>query len=260
MPVYIYESGGLIVEEVTANPSEVLDGYTYNDSDGVIQTGIMNSNGAATCTLAVGDSYTNVAGYYSSISITGPTLSGTATADQVLANATFYSSTGTKVTGTMTNRGAVTSTINIGGSYSGAAGYYTSISVSGPTLSGNADVSQVLSGSTFYSSTGTKKTGTMPNRGALNVILYNMYGNKEYNNTNAGYYSSIKVTASYTVEGASLAIDNTFINTTITAAGSYGISYSMGTTTSVKIFASGGYIWITRNAGSDGTAYITKIW
>lgn len=102
-----------------------------------------------------------------------PELTGNATEGQVLSGQTFYSTDPeNKLTGTMTNRGAVSGSVAAGGTYTIPAGYHNgSGKVTGghDTLSGNATVGNVLSGSTFYSNSATtKQTGTMTNRGAWN--------------------------------------------------------------------------------------------
>ena len=271
------KGGGTTLEEVNATEKEVLSGYTYNDSEGEVQTGTMPNNGAINETINVDGKFEGNAGYYSSIKITGPTLTGNAEVSNVLANKTFYSNSGTIQTGTMANRGIVNETIGIDESYSGLEGYYSSINITGPSLTGNATVDNVLSGQTFYSNSGEIQTGTMVNRGALTYTINNMVESNypfhvedytdwsdynKYTTSNAGYYSSITINCDWIVYTKTQPITGNFSNTNVTVTGYYGVSTDLNpNSNSFKVFECGGYIWITRNRGTDnGTARIVKIW
>lgn len=103
-----------------------------------------------------------------------PDLSGiTAAAEDILAGKKSVDATGAEITGTMTNRGAWTSTKTSNGSVTIPEGYHNGsgkvfVNVSSTTTiptDGDAATSDVLTGKTFYSG-GSKKTGTMTNRGA----------------------------------------------------------------------------------------------
>lgn len=253
-------SQGMYLEEITATNDQVLSGVTYNDSDGELQTGTMKNNGAYTQAVQVDGNYSSQGGYYSSINITGPTLSGNASTANVLNGKTFYSNSGTKQTGSMNNHGAVTANVSVGGTYTSSAGYYSSITINGPTLSGNATTAQVLSGSTFYSNSGTKRTGTMVNRGALSATFNNYNTTYQYKNTNAGYYTSIAVNATWAVQAKTLTINQSYVNSGYTATGYWGASVTSPTSNSFKIFTSGGYLWLTINVGAtSGTATVVKV-
>ena len=96
-----------------------------------------------------------------------PTLSGNATVNQVLKDATFYNTDpNTKLTGTIETftPSEVTSngTLQTSGKYVNAD---IVVKVPSPTLNGDAEASNVLAGKTFYSNSTTKKTGTMYNVG-----------------------------------------------------------------------------------------------
>lgn len=259
MNAIVINPAGADIESITATKERVLSDYTYNDSEGEVQTGTMPNNGAYSGTVSVNSSMKLGLGYYSSISISGPTLDGDAIASNVLSGKTFYSNSGTKKTGTMTNHGSVNTSVSVGGSYTGSAGYYSSIDISGPTLSGDAVAANVLSGKTFYSNSGTKRTGTMVDRGALTATLNNMTSTT-YKNTSSGYYSSITVNTVWQVYSTSIEINGYYNNSHMTATGYWGVSTTFNTDASIKVFSSGGYIWMTRNAGSgSATAYVVKI-
>ena len=92
---------------------------------------------------------------------------GTATANQILNGYTATTNSGL-ITGTMTDRGAISSTLNCGGSYTIPAGYHngsgkiTANSLASQTSS-TATVDNILSGKTAYVN-GNKLTGNMTNR------------------------------------------------------------------------------------------------
>lgn len=96
---------------------------------------------------------------------------GTASVGDVLAGKTFSNDDDTGIAGTMPNRGAKTFTPT-DATQTGDAGYYSGITVNPrPVLSGDVAESGVLTGKTFYNSNYTKRTGTMPNRGAVSQSL-----------------------------------------------------------------------------------------
>ncbi len=90
---------------------------------------------------------------------------GTAVASDVLSGKTFSNSSNVNIAGTMENRGAVSQSLNAGGSYTIPAGYHngsgkvTANSLSSQT-SGNAGAGQMLSGYTAWVN-GSKVTGSM---------------------------------------------------------------------------------------------------
>lgn len=161
-------SGGYYGSITVSAPSLVGDAIAENVLEGKIfmnaagaQTGTMTNHGDVSGSVSVQGTYTLGSGYYDSITVSGPTLSGNATAANVLSGKTFYSNSWQQHTGTMANKGSVSQSIGVGGSYSGDEGYYSKITITGPTLSGNASVGDVKSGKTFYSNSGTKQTGTL---------------------------------------------------------------------------------------------------
>lgn len=100
--------------------------------------------------------------------------SGNAAAAQVLNGYTFSNAQGAG-TGTMPNRGAVTSALNAGGSYTIPAGYHngagkvTANSLASQTA-GTAAAAHILAGMIAWVG-GVKVTGSMVNRGAVTAAL-----------------------------------------------------------------------------------------
>ena len=104
-----------------------------------------------------------------------------------MSTSSTWSDVVTKIKG-VSNQGAKTSNLNCGGSYTIPAGYHngsgkiTANSLSSQT-SGTASASDILSGKTAWVS-GSKRTGTMTNRGNLNWS-----GSNTTYSVPAGYYS-----------------------------------------------------------------------
>ena len=162
---------------------------------------------------------------------------GDATASQILTGKTAWVK-GQKVTGTMPNRGAVTQTLNAGGSYTIPAGYHngsgkvTAASLASQTP-GTATASQILAGQTAWVN-GQKITGTMVNRGELVWDDVNANGGQ----VPAGYYSGgdlsqIEQTVYKSLYGAQskrytfAGFSNDYLSTTSTATGSSSVSYTV---------------------------------
>lgn len=258
------KGGGTTLETINATKKEVLSGYTYNDSEGEVQTGTMPNNGAINKTINVGEMFNSGEGYYSSINITGPTLTGNAEMSNVLADKTFYSNSGTIQTGTMANRGIVNETIGIDESYSGLEGYYSSINITGPTLTGTATPEVVRVGYTFYSNNGNQQTGVMetkipcsaqnPNNGNVTILP-----NREYVIGEAGYYEAFTIKPDHGLTLTTVTTTGGWANSGIKAGILWGASAS-DPATSFKIVASNNYIWYTRNKGNDCSLYITNVY
>lgn len=257
------KGGGTTLEEVSATTKEVLYGYTYNDSEGEVQTGTMPNKGTINANVNVNEEYSNTGGYYSSIKITGPTLTGNAEVSNVLADKTFYSNSGTIQTGTMANRGIVNETIGIDESYSGLEGYYSSINITGPSLTGNATPEVVREGYTFYSNNGNKQTGVMgtkipcsaknPNNGNVTILP-----NLECVTGEAGYYEAFTIKSDHDLTLTTVYATESWANSGIKAGSLWGASAS-DSATSFKLVSSGGYIWYTRNKGLDCDLYIINV-
>ena len=186
--------GGVSSDDVTASKAEVLSGYTAltKDSDDEPVSGTMANHGAVSQTLNCGGSYTIPAGYHNgSGKVTANSLASqtdaTAAAAQILSGYTAWVK-GSKITGTMANKGAVSQALNCGGSYTIPAGYHNgSGKVTANSLASQTDATaaaaQILSGYTAWVK-GSKITGTMANKGALNWS-----GSNTTYSVPAGHYS-----------------------------------------------------------------------
>ena len=103
------------------------------------------------------------------------TADANATASNILVDKTAYVN-GAKITGTMPNKGAVTSNLNCGGSYTIPAGYHngsgkvTANSLASQT-SANATAGDILKNKTAWVN-GSKITGAMPNLSADTPIQH----------------------------------------------------------------------------------------
>lgn len=172
-----YSAGASAARVGNASAAQVLTGRTFTSAGGSGQTGTMANRGAVSQALNCGGSYTIPAGYHSgSGKVTANTLasqtSATAAAAHILKDKTAYVN-GTKITGTMINRGAVSQALNCGGSYTIPAGYHSgSGKVTASTLasqtSATAAAGNITKGKTAYVN-GVKVTGT----GADNTSNYN---------------------------------------------------------------------------------------
>ena len=116
-----------------------------------------------------------------------------ATSAQILSGYTAYSG-GQLITGTMVNRGAASSTLNCGASYTIPAGYHNGSGVVkanslASQTSATATAADILSGKTAYVN-GKKLTGTATS-GTLVLATTSTYkGSKYENKSNAGYIQS----------------------------------------------------------------------
>lgn len=231
-----YYSSISVTTTGTATNAHVLSGKTFMNVNGE-QNGTMANKGAATINV----NEEGGAGYYSSVSINKSSL-GNATAAQVLSNATFTNNAGTTQNGTIIDRGAFTKTVGVGTTESGSAGYYSNITVTGPTFSASTGTNaQILSGIKFYSNKGTLMNGTMINRGSVTCTSLAAGSTCA---PGAGYYSciSIKAAAAPTLDGtatnATVLSGYTFYNTSTSSKmkGTYvpAASYLCVTTKSIN--------------------------
>lgn len=122
--------GGVDTSIVTASANDILTGKIIVDKEGNQLVGIMPNNGAVSQSLNAGGSYTIPKGYHNGSgkvtvqSLATITSAGTVTSNsQILSGYKAYSD-GTLYTGSMTNQGAKTASLNCGDSYTIPAGYH----------------------------------------------------------------------------------------------------------------------------------------
>lgn len=160
-----------------AGAAQVLSPYTFSNATGVGIAGAMPNKGAVTAALNAGGTYTIPAGYHNGAGkVTANSLSsqtdGTATAAHILAGMIVWVK-GVKITGTMVNRGAVTASLNAGGTYTIPAGYHNGAGkVTGNSLAsqtaGTATATDITNGKTAWVG-GKKITGTSNKQSSITL-------------------------------------------------------------------------------------------
>ena len=137
----------------TATENDVLSTVTFTNNSKVTKQGKIAVKGEATINVdEIGS-----AGYYSSIAINKSSL-GNAKEEDVLSTATFTNNSGITKNGTMINHGSFSCALEYGGNTTASGpGYYSSISVSAPALTGNATNAYVYKDKTFMNESGEQR-------------------------------------------------------------------------------------------------------
>ena len=142
----------------------------YNSNSGYITSNTLIAVPQATMVSAIGLTAAKLAKGQTVLGVSGSyTSDGTALASHILSGYIAYSN-GSKITGTMTNRGAVTSTLNCGGSYTIPAGWHNgsgkvTVNTLASQTSADATAARILSGKTAWVN-GSKITGSIGSKAA----------------------------------------------------------------------------------------------
>ena len=170
--------GQIILGSGNATAADVLASKTFTNSTGVEQTGTMVNRGAVSQALNAGGSYTVPSGYHNgSGTVAANSLasqtSATAIASQILAGITAWVN-GIKITGSMSNQGAVSQSLTINGTYTVPAGYHNgsgkvtqSITTKGAATYTPGTAAQVIAGGQYLSDAQT--ISAVSNLSAANI-------------------------------------------------------------------------------------------
>lgn len=117
------------LKQATANASDVLKGVTFFSKDKILKTGTMRNNGrwptADKLTMESGKLWMYKADGYTEGGLgAAGSLLGNASASDLMQGKTASSANGLKFSGGIVNKGAVSATLNPGGSYTVPAGYH----------------------------------------------------------------------------------------------------------------------------------------
>ena len=158
----IYSDNASIEERI-----RILE-YRLNELKSQLANSINNKTGSSLTSNSTVDEMT--VAINSIKTLEQATADANATAGNILVDKTAYVN-GAKITGTMPNKGAMTASLNCGGSYTIPAGYHngsgkvTANSLASQT-SANATAGDILKDKTAWVN-GSKLTGTIDNKGAI---------------------------------------------------------------------------------------------
>lgn len=172
----IRSGGGTDTSDATATTAQILSGYTCYVDDVKI-TGSMIDRGAVSQSLNPGDSYTIPDGYHNgggevTVSSLSSNTSGTANASRILSGYNAWIG-GSLVSGSMTNRGAVSQTLAANGSYTIPSGWHNG--------SGKVTQSLTTQGAKSVTPKTSNQTACSANRwttGTLQLLCASIFRNK----------------------------------------------------------------------------------
>lgn len=234
-----------------ATEEQVLEGATFSNASGIGLTGTMPSYTSGSTAITTSGKwgfdttygpwvYIPNNGYYKTshwLNIPWNTIKGSlgdAAAANVLTGKSFTSTNGVKISGSMPNKGAVTATINPGGSYTIPAGYHNgSGKVTANKLS-TASQTLTLVASVYDGSLGNNQTYTYTATSAGYYMLIAAY--HDYYENSYPVVNTLSTTGTQIYKYVKSSAKNVYYYSSIIYA-----YLTSGQTLSAKYYASSGY-------------------